>query len=67
MLRLCELMWHLCRLNMLMFKCSRSKLRLGKVEGTAAASHLLHILTALAIISYNYIGAGVTTIAAVQK
>lgn len=52
---------------MLMFKCSRSKLRLGKVEGTAAASHLLHILTALAIISYNYIGAGVTTIAAVQK
>lgn len=48
------------------FKC-RSKLRLEKVEDTAAASHLLHILRAQGILSNNYLGAGVTTVVTVQK
>lgn len=50
-----------------MFKWRRSKLRLEKVEDTAAASHLLHTLTAQGIISNNYLGAGITSIATVQK
>lgn len=54
-------------LTMLMFKRRRSKLRFEKVEDTAAASHLLHTLTAQGIISNNDLGAGVTTTATVQK
>lgn len=37
------------------------------MEATAAASHLLYILTAQGIISNNYLGAGVATVATVQK
>lgn len=48
------------------FQC-RSKLRLEKVEDTAAASHSLHILRAQGVISNNYFGAGVTTVATAQK
>lgn len=60
--------WHGCSMGSIYayFKC-RNKLRLEKVEDTASASHLLHILRAQGIISNNYLGAGVTTVATVQK
>lgn len=37
------------------------------MEDTAAASHLLHILTAQGIKSNNYLDAGVATVATVQN
>lgn len=62
-----EMTQQLYRLHMLMFKRRKSKLRLEKVEDTAVASHLLHTLTAQGITSHNYLGAGVTSVATVQK
>lgn len=59
--------WRLYRLNVLLFKCRRSELRLERVEGTALASRLRRILTVQGIISNHCLGTGVNAIATVQK